>query len=83
MLKVLKLIPICLTKRFRGNKLSCCIIKYIEKREPCGTVRTDGNKPSIRYLEHFVDIDVEPSDAEFQEFERVYRKYKKSNEILI
>jgi hypothetical protein len=64
-------------------ELSYCIIKYIEKREPYGTVGTGGNKPSIRYLKHFGEIDVQPSDAEFQEFERAYDKFEvKFNEML-
>jgi len=65
-------------------ELSYCIIKYIEKLEPYGTVGTGGSKPSIRYLKHFGDIDVEPSDVEFQEFERAYGEYEvKFNEILV
>jgi len=64
-------------------ELSYCIIKYIEKREPNGTVGTGGNRPSIRYLKHYGDIDVPPSDTEFLQFEGAYGEYEvKFNKIL-
>jgi hypothetical protein len=64
-------------------ELSYCIIKYIEKPEPGGTIGTGGNRPSIRYLKHYGDIDVQPSEIEFLQFEKVYLEYEtKFNKIL-
>jgi hypothetical protein len=56
-------------------ELSYCIIKFIEKNQLDQSVGVGNGRPSIRYLEDAEDLDFEPSDNEYCEFENAYVNY--------
>jgi hypothetical protein len=64
-------------------KVSHCIIKFIEKEELAVGVGVGNNTPSIRYLEHGADIDVQPKVADINSFESCYEQYSKDFKSLL
>ena len=64
-------------------ELSHCIIKFIEYEGLDLSVGVGENNPSIKYLKDGGEIDTEPDNREFSDFENTYNSYKnKFKEIL-